>query len=172
MTRTSAVSASCRCESGAWAGGGSPGNAPRSGSSSHSVMRTGAPVMPANEAVPTNRVDASVWITRTAWPALIARRASSSALYAAIPPLTPSRRRATAVSSAAVAVLDLAARDLFEGDRQVVLRTRVHHRRRELLERALAEVVVVRVDLAGALGGHYDARVWRVDVLHQAIDAG
>jgi hypothetical protein len=29
------------------------------------VISTGAPVMPANDAVPTNRVDASVWITRT-----------------------------------------------------------------------------------------------------------
>ena len=56
------------------------GQAPRSWSDSHSVVRTGAPVMPANEAVPTKRVDASVWITRTAWPAFIARRASSIAL--------------------------------------------------------------------------------------------
>ena len=78
--KTSAVSASWRCESGACAGGGSPGKAPRSGSGSHSVMSTGAPVMPANEAVPTKRVDASVWITRTAWPALVASRVNSSAL--------------------------------------------------------------------------------------------
>jgi len=31
---------------------------------------------------------------RTAWPAAVARRTSSSALYAAMPPLTPSRMRA------------------------------------------------------------------------------
>ena len=79
-TKTSAVSASWRCESGACAGAGSPGNAPRSGSGSHSLMRTGAPVIAANEAVPTKRVDASVWMTRTAWPALVASRVSSSAL--------------------------------------------------------------------------------------------
>jgi hypothetical protein len=78
--KTSAVSASCRCESGACAGSGSPGKAPRSGSGSHSVTSTGAPVIAANEAVPTKRVDASVWITRTLWPALVASRVSSSAL--------------------------------------------------------------------------------------------
>ena len=66
----SARSTSARCDSGACSGAGSPGKAPRSGSGSHSVISTGAPVMPANEAVPTKRVDASVWITRTAWPAL------------------------------------------------------------------------------------------------------
>jgi hypothetical protein len=36
--------------------------------------------MPAKEAVPTKRVDASVQITRTAWPALVASRVNSSAL--------------------------------------------------------------------------------------------
>ena len=80
IAKTSAVSTSARCESGVCAGGGSPGNAPRSGSGSHSLISTGAPVMPANEAVPTKRVDASVWITRTACPAFVARRVSSSAL--------------------------------------------------------------------------------------------
>src|SRR3954447_13512153 len=85
------------------------------------------------------------------------------------PPL-PSPIAAPAL--APVPVLDLAVRDLFKGDRQVVLGARVHHGRRELLERALAEVVVVGVDLAGALGGHDDARVRRVDVLQQAIYAG
>ena len=44
-------STSARCESGACSGGGSPGKAPRSGSRSHSVTRTGAPVIAANEAV-------------------------------------------------------------------------------------------------------------------------
>ena len=59
---------------------GSPGNAPRSGSGSHSVTSTGAPVMPANDAAPTKRGAASVWMTRTAWPAFMASRVSSSAL--------------------------------------------------------------------------------------------
>src|SRR3954447_24949581 len=91
-----------------------------------------------------------------------------------MPPVTPSRTRAIATPPAAllaVAVLDLARGDLLERDREVVLRPRVHHRRRVLLEGALTEVVVVRVDLARALGGDDHARVVGVDVLEQSIDA-
>src|SRR6478672_9691749 len=71
----------------------------------------------------------------------------------------------------AVVVLDLARRDFLEGDRQVVLRAGLDHRGRELVERPLAEVVVVAVDLAGALGGDDHGRVVRVDVLEQLVDA-
>ena len=39
------------------------------GSGSNSLVSTGAPVIPSNEARPTNRSLAGVWITRTAWPA-------------------------------------------------------------------------------------------------------
>ena len=53
------------------------------------ALVTGAPVIPANVAAPTNRRLVGVWITRTACPALIARRAVSTALYAAMPPVTP-----------------------------------------------------------------------------------
>ncbi len=77
---TSACSTSARCPIGACAGAGSPGKAPRIGSSSHSLLSTGAPVIPANDAAPTKRADAGVWTTRTAWPALMASRVSSSAL--------------------------------------------------------------------------------------------
>ena len=66
IRNASARSTSSRWLSGAWAGASSPGKAPRSGSGSHSVTSTGAPVMPAKDAVPAKRVDASVWITRTA----------------------------------------------------------------------------------------------------------
>src|SRR3954451_5037935 len=86
-----------------------------------------------------------------------------------MPPETPSRTRNRALP---VAVLDLALGDFLQGDREVVLRRRVHHRRRVLLEGPLAEVVVVRVDLPRALGGHDHARVIGVDVLEQSIDAG
>ena len=41
---------------------------------------TGAPVIPAKEAGPTKRCDASVWITRTWCPARMARRVNSIAL--------------------------------------------------------------------------------------------
>ena len=77
---TSARSTSARCESGACSGSGSPGNTPRNGSGSHSVTSTGAPVIPAKEAVPTNRVDASVCTTRTLCPAFSASRVNSRAL--------------------------------------------------------------------------------------------
>ena len=73
---------------------GRPGKAPRAGSASNSSTRTGAPVTPSNVARPTNSRLAGVWITRTEWPAAVASRTSSTALYAAIPPLTPSRIRA------------------------------------------------------------------------------
>src|SRR5690606_12329414 len=72
----------------------------------------------------------------------------------------------------AVVVLDLAGGDFRERDRQVVLRARLDHRRRELVEGALAEVVVAGVDLPRALGRDDDARVVGVDVLEQAVDAG
>src|SRR4051794_33111667 len=92
-----------------------------------------------------------------------------------MPPETPSRTRTGRASlrrRLPVAVLDLALGDFLQGDRQVVLGDGLHHRGRVLLEGPLAEVVVVRVDLAGALGGHDHARVVGVDVLEQSIDAG
>src|SRR6478736_4397264 len=88
-----------------------------------------------------------------------------------MPPHTPSRMRGKA-GRLPVAVRDLAGRDFLERDRQVVLRSRVDHRRRELLERALAQIVVVRVDLPRALGGDDHARIGGVDVLKQAVYAG
>src|SRR5436190_13701542 len=74
-------------------------------------------------------------------------------------------------SLGAVSVGELAGRDLLERDLQVVLRTGLDHRRRVLVERSLAEVVVVRVDLAGALGGHEDDRVMRVDSLEKCVQS-
>src|SRR4051794_18005534 len=72
----------------------------------------------------------------------------------------------------AVAVLDLVGRDLLERDLEVVLRLRLDHRRRVLVERPLAEVVVVRVDLTGPLGGDDHARVVRIDFFQQLVQAG
>src|SRR3712207_219486 len=68
-------------------------------------------------------------------------------------------------------VLDLARGDFLERDREVVLRGGVDHRRRELVERPLAEVVVVRVDLTRALGSHEHGRVVGVDVLEELVEA-
>ena len=78
--KASASWTTARWPIGSWAGGSSPGNAPRSGSRSNSSMSTGAPTMPSNEAAPTNRCAAGVINTRRPWPALVASRASSSAL--------------------------------------------------------------------------------------------
>src|SRR5690349_23972078 len=92
-----------------------------------------------------------------------------------MPPLTPSRMRAISRSrppaSDAVARVDLALSDFLEGDRQIVLGGRLHHRRGKFLENALAERVVVVVDLARPLGCHDDRRVVRVDVIQQAVNA-
>src|SRR3954449_5397110 len=155
---------------GSWSGAGSPGKAPRAGSRSHSSTSTGAPVTPSKVALPTKWRLEGVWITRTAWPAPVARRTSSTALYAAIPPETPRRMRATA-SALAVAVLQLACSNLFEGDLQVVLRAGLDHRGRVLVESALTEVVVVGVDLSRALGGDEDRRVVRVHLLEQFVQS-
>src|SRR5215210_8796472 len=106
-----------------------------------------------------------------------------------MPPETPSRMRATAppyrrslavvpaatsAGLAAVAVADLAGRDLVERDLQVVLRGRLDHGRDVLLERALSQALVVRVDLARPLGGDEDGGVVRVDLAlsEQLVEAG
>src|SRR4051812_46492099 len=71
-----------------------------------------------------------------------------------------------------VVVAELVFGDFLEGDLQVVLRTRLDHRRGVLVERSLTEVVVVRVDLAGALGSHEDDCVMRVDPLEKCVQSG
>ena len=50
------------------------------GSRSNSLVSTGAPVSAANDAAPTKRRLVGVCMTRTACPAAVARRTSSSAL--------------------------------------------------------------------------------------------
>ena len=80
IRKTSALATSCRWLIGSCAGGGSPGKAPRIGSRANSLVSTGAPVIPSNEATPTKRSLVGVWMTRTLWPARVARRTSSSAL--------------------------------------------------------------------------------------------
>ena len=79
-TNTSQRATSSRCEIGSWSGAGSPGKAPRAGSGSNSSTRTGAPVTPSKVARPTNWRLAGVCTTRTAWPAAVASRTSSTAL--------------------------------------------------------------------------------------------
>src|SRR3954454_10235875 len=90
-----------------------------------------------------------------------------------MPPVTPRRILATEspYPLPAVAVLDLVGGGLLEGDLEVVLRLGVHHGRRVLVEGPLPEVVVVRVDLARALGRDDHARVVRVDSFQQFVQA-
>src|SRR3954452_683591 len=91
-----------------------------------------------------------------------------------MPPLTPSSSRAIGFASPLGPVLEreLAGRQLFERDREVVLaRLGVDHRRRGLAEAALADVVVVAVYLPGTLRGHNDRRVVGVGVIYQSVDA-
>src|SRR5204862_1521966 len=68
-----------------------------------------------------------------------------------------------------VFVLDLALGDFLEGHGQVVLGARLDERR-QLVEGALAQLVVVVVDLPGALRGDDDERVARVHVAEQLVD--
>src|ERR1039457_22791 len=94
-----------------------------------------------------------------------------------MPPVTPSRTLIAGMVPARglllrVVVDDLALGDLFEGHRQVVLRARLDQRRRKLVERPLAQLVVVVVDLPGALGRDDHQRVAGIDLLHQFVDAG
>src|SRR5207244_6323909 len=71
-----------------------------------------------------------------------------------------------------VRVLDFALADFLEGHRQVVLRARLHERGQELVERALAELVVVVVDLPGTLRRDDHQRIAGIDVLEQFVNAG
>src|SRR3954463_7108002 len=96
-----------------------------------------------------------------------------------MPPLTPSRIRAIRGCYAgpgcapgvglraldAVAVPDLARRQLLECDREVVASLGLDHGRRVLLVAALAEGAVIAVELPGALRGDQDGRVVRVGAL-------
>ena len=82
----------------------------------------------------------------------------------------PATRRlaASACSRSVILPSAISSRDM----RQVVLRARADERRRELVEGALAELVVVVVDLPRALGGDDHERVARVHLVEQLVDAG
>src|SRR4029077_3243066 len=72
-------------------------------------------------------------------------------------------------ASGLVGVLDLALGDLLEGHRQVVLRAGLDERR-QLLECALAELMVVVVDLARTLGRDDHECVAAVDVPEEFVE--
>src|SRR6476469_1432122 len=96
-----------------------------------------------------------------------------------MPPDTPSSTRAMARMMPTkelgylrrVVVRQHALCDFLEGHGQVVLRARLHQRRRIVVEGAFAELVVVVVDLPGALRGHDDERIARIHVVQQVVDS-
>src|SRR5581483_5524627 len=71
-----------------------------------------------------------------------------------------------------VVVREQALGDFLERHREVVLGARLHERRRVVVEGALAELVVVVVDLPGPLGAHDHERIAGIHVLEQIVDAG
>src|SRR4029453_15812915 len=107
----------------------------------------------------------------TSWPRFTSGQTPSHALWAAIPPVTPTRIRAIRGDLPLVVVLDLALGDFLEGDRQVVLRARLDERRGKVLERPLTELVVVVVDLPGALRRDEHEAVAVGHVHEQLVDA-
>src|SRR5919109_2097857 len=91
-----------------------------------------------------------------------------------MPPVTPRSTRATPAEGSGLLLADgdLALGDLLEGHRQVVLRPRFDERRREIVERPLAELVMVVVDLARPLGsGDHERVAGAVDVCEQIFES-
>src|SRR5437667_4855558 len=81
-------------------------------------------------------------------------------------------RRAALAALRRVLVLEHALGDFLQGHGQVVLRPALNERRQVVAEGALAELVVVVVDLPGALRRHDHERVARVHALQQVVDTG
>src|SRR5947208_3977191 len=93
-----------------------------------------------------------------------------------MPPLTPSRIRATTASSpvsplGAVVVLELSAGELLEGNREVVARLSVDHRRCVLLVAALAKGAVVAVELPRPLRRDENGGVVGIGALEELVYA-
>ena len=131
---------------------------------------TGCPDSAAQVAAPTKRSADPVGTTRTAWPLSVSRRSSSAALYAAMPPLTPRTTRGRRQTGDVCPVrrpfrlvdrlgAEQALVDLAERDGQRLLVDVGLDERADVLQQALAELGVVGVDLASALGGVDDEAV-------------
>src|ERR1700675_1408384 len=120
----------------------------------------------------------------------MSRRQISTALYAAMPPETPSttRRPASAGIGALLGglcvdlvdglgfrcdlrVVDLVGCDLLEADRQGLARDRRDLGRHRLTE-APSEMVELRVDVTGPARGDRDEAELRVDTTEELLDRG
>src|SRR5262249_28317089 len=135
----------------------------------HTSVATGLPDSASKVAAPTNRSAASVGTTVTWWPASASSRTSSAALYAAMPPATPSSTSATRSAFGGLAGQQ-AVVDLPEGDGQRLLLRRGLHQGADVLQQPLAELAVVGVDLARTLGGIDDQTVLRARLGQQLVD--
>ena len=93
ITYTSALATSCRWLSGSCVGRRLVGERAARGVALELADEHRRAGQRGERGLPTKRRLAGVCTTRTACPAAVARRTSSSALYAAMPPLTPSRIR-------------------------------------------------------------------------------
>src|SRR2546428_2216350 len=144
---------------------------------SQSDVCTGLPVSAANVSLPTKRVADSVITTVTSARAPESSLARNAALYAAMPPDTPSntprlwRTEGLLVFEfLASLVVDLPLCDLFESDRQRLVRqTAALDQGRDELRATLAELAGIGVYLSRALGGQDHERVLRVDGGHQVV---
>src|SRR3954468_18144348 len=169
-----------------------------SGTSDQTSVVTGLPDSASKVAAPTKCRAPGVGTTRTSWPASVNARSTKAALYAATPPLTPStiddmglilpKRRRTrqelpsasssiwgAPGGAAGSVLaggvgQQALVVLAQRDRQGLLLRRGVDQRADVLQQALGELAVVRVDLAGPLGGEDAQAVLAAGALEQLVD--
>src|SRR5689334_15538969 len=163
-------------------------------------VETGLPDSAAQVGAPTNSSAAAVGTTVTSCPDSVNRRSSSAALYAAMPPETPRTTRVPAGPVMGLDLLlaerrggvgsGLHAGSLFSGqrlgvdllhgqevlvdlaqrDREGLLLDVGVDQRADVLQQALAELGVVGVDLAGALGAVEHQLVLAVTARQQLVD--
>src|SRR3954468_17038724 len=169
-----------------------------SGTSDQTSVVTGLPDSASKVAAPTKCNAPGVGTTRTSCPASVNARSTKAALYAATPPLTPStieltclilptRRRTRqllpgASSSVQVAPFGAAGSvlaggvgqqalvDLAQRDREGLLLGSGVDQGADVLQQALGQLAVVRVDLPRALGGEDDQAVLAAGALEQLVD--
>ena len=163
---------------------------------SHSSVCTGS-LASALSVVRPRKCSAPRVITGTTWaPASISRRHTSTALYAAIPPVTPSTMRdpastagvrdqtvrgvldadrllverlGLALRGGSVRPADLVGGDLLEADAQRLAGDGADLRRHHVPE-PLTELVEVGVDVAGPPGGQRDQAELGVDPVEELLD--
>src|SRR4051794_39734461 len=169
-----------------------------SGTSDQTSVATGFPDSASKVAAPTKCRAPGVGTTRTSCPASVNARSTKAALYAATPPLTPSTIELTSLilptrgrtrqflpgASSSVQVAPFGAAgsvlaggvgqqalvDLAQRDREGLLLGSGVDQGADVLQQALGQLAVVRVDLPRALGGEDDQAVLAAGALEQLVD--